>query len=685
MGKITVRDYLYKKNMTAVAAVVFIFSLIFLIFINSEMIRIGKDEVLHHREFYRNIINSKIRNLDYYIETLKNNTEMKVFLERDIVMVQNTEPVKLSDYEYYMKYTQRKINKYIFAEKLKKTVKWDDSMEFEVYSLKKELVFSTSKTTLGLGNFSEIDINNNFGNLYEYLVVDGRVYIRVFAKLNENYLLIVNYYITSDFIYDLFRNGLKTGFVDANNNGVIFYKDIKSEEIKVLFSPMKNMRISLLKGNPVIIFEEPLLDFKGNIVGKTLIIENAEIALRLIFANIVSLIIIGAFIGMMYRILTKHYEFSISLVENIRKIMAGEKEVIRVTNIKEYDEITEMVADFRKLKEEQEKVIMKEIESKNHQIDTIMEKSENQSRFLKKIVEKDDIRTILEISFAEFSKITKINELIFSMSMEGEKTTKVLKVSEHGMIEDDKTYNINDISLVSKMKKEETMEIESEDEGILVLFFASDSIKNGFITINYDFESIESKNEIKSQLIKLAKLMIAGMKSAKYYEMSIKDSLTGAYVKGILKHNIETNINTARRYKKNFALLMCDIDFFKQVNDTFGHLAGDYVLRKTADVIKASIRESDMFFRYGGEEFVILMPESDRESAEKAAERIREGVEKLIIFNQKYMEIPVHVTISIGGYVFDYNDSTSDYFDIIENADNSLYAAKKNGRNRVVF
>ena len=180
-------------------------------------------------------------------------------------------------------------------------------------------------------------------------------------------------------------------------------------------------------------------------------------------------------------------------------------------------------------------------------------------------------------------------------------------------------------------------------------------------------------------------MMIAGMKSAKYYERSIRDYLTGAYVKSILKHNMDTMISSAKRYKRNFSVLMADIDFFKNINDKYGHLAGDFVLKSIGEIIREIVRESDMFFRYGGEEFVILMPETNAENAKIVADRIKNAVENKVFLYTKGMDEAIFVTISIGGYEYIQGEKESDYFDIIEIVDEALYEAKETGRNRVVF
>ena len=129
---------------------------------------------------------------------------------------------------------------------------------------------------------------------------------------------------------------------------------------------------------------------------------------------------------------------------------------------------------------------------------------------------------------------------------------------------------------------------------------------------------------------------------------------------------------------------MIDIDFFKKVNDTYGHASGDEVLRTAASVIKAQLRESDIPARYGGEEFAVLLPFTKLEEAKMVAERLRKAVEnKKIDISKINTESPqknISVTISLG--VAEYNNGDSEDI-LLQNADKALYKAKESGRNRV--
>jgi diguanylate cyclase (GGDEF)-like protein len=161
---------------------------------------------------------------------------------------------------------------------------------------------------------------------------------------------------------------------------------------------------------------------------------------------------------------------------------------------------------------------------------------------------------------------------------------------------------------------------------------------------------------------------------------SIKDSLTGLHNRRFLEEYLAKEFHQAERRKQKIGIIMIDFDHFKKFNDTFGHDAGDMVLKKISDYLRSSIRKSDVACRYGGEELVIVMPESSVEETQMRAERLREGVKNLSFSNTQY-DID-GVTISLGVSGFPDHGSTSE--ELLMAADKALYEAKAQGRDRVV-
>jgi len=159
---------------------------------------------------------------------------------------------------------------------------------------------------------------------------------------------------------------------------------------------------------------------------------------------------------------------------------------------------------------------------------------------------------------------------------------------------------------------------------------------------------------------------------------AITDALTRLYNRNYLNISMEREILAAKRYGKGFSLLMIDIDHFKDINDTFGHLTGDSVLQEIGILLKETVRAVDIVVRYGGEEFVVLLQETGINGAIAAAEHAREAVEK-----HKFAKLKdTVITVSIGVTEFWPTDSGMEM--IIARADHAMYQAKQAGRNRVV-
>lgn len=161
-------------------------------------------------------------------------------------------------------------------------------------------------------------------------------------------------------------------------------------------------------------------------------------------------------------------------------------------------------------------------------------------------------------------------------------------------------------------------------------------------------------------------------------DLALHDKLTGLYNRGSFDDKLDYELARAHRYHRNLSLLMLDIDFFKKVNDTYGHQAGDNVLKEIAHIIKRSVRGSDYAARFGGEEFMVILPETESTKAFELAERIRKTLEnKPITISENET---IHVTTSIGVATSSKGVTAKK---LMKSVDQALYKAKNNGRNQV--
>jgi diguanylate cyclase (GGDEF)-like protein len=164
-----------------------------------------------------------------------------------------------------------------------------------------------------------------------------------------------------------------------------------------------------------------------------------------------------------------------------------------------------------------------------------------------------------------------------------------------------------------------------------------------------------------------------------FYNMANMDAATGVYNKQFFLKRLEEEFAYAKRQGGNMSLVMCDIDFFKKVNDTHGHMAGDFVLQQVAAALKETVRSEDVLARYGGEEFIIILRQIDEEGAFLLGERIRARVaEKAMEFEGT--KIPVTMSFGLAS-VEDTSIESAEA--LIAAADEFLYMSKEGGRNRV--
>jgi diguanylate cyclase (GGDEF)-like protein len=164
------------------------------------------------------------------------------------------------------------------------------------------------------------------------------------------------------------------------------------------------------------------------------------------------------------------------------------------------------------------------------------------------------------------------------------------------------------------------------------------------------------------------------------YNAANKDYLTQVYNKKYFIDRLKMEFSYSKRHDTPLSIMMFDIDFFKKINDTYGHLAGDGILKQFAAILSHTKRQEDLFARYGGEEFILLLRGSKMSTATRIAEKIRTKVESTPFYAEKD-ELAITVSVGVATFI---NSNYADYATLIKAADRQLYAAKEAGRNRVM-
>ncbi len=197
--------------------------------------------------------------------------------------------------------------------------------------------------------------------------------------------------------------------------------------------------------------------------------------------------------------------------------------------------------------------------------------------------------------------------------------------------------------------------------------------------LNFSYEQVVL--ELKKAKQKAEKLATE-LKDANYKlrDLAFQDDLTGLYNHRYFQEMLELEIQRTIRYKHPLSLILLDIDYFKKVNDTYGHPVGDLILREISKKMIQLVRRCDIVCRYGGEEFTIILPEIGKTGAKLLAQRLRKGIEQHLVTTGTN---EISVTVSIGFSSTDMVGTTTNRIDLIARSDEALYQAKQNGRNRV--
>jgi diguanylate cyclase (GGDEF)-like protein len=194
-------------------------------------------------------------------------------------------------------------------------------------------------------------------------------------------------------------------------------------------------------------------------------------------------------------------------------------------------------------------------------------------------------------------------------------------------------------------------------------------------------KSTPNKQKLAETIATNFALTIANLKlRARLEEESIKDRLTGLYNRRYMEESLQREIYKCDRQQEFLSIIMLDVDHFKKFNDSFGHLAGDALLKELGSFLQTNIRASDIAFRYGGEELIVIMPKTSLQIAQQRGEEIREKVKNIELKHEP--AIKQEISLSLGVACFPLHGLIPQ--EVIKAADNALYRAKRAGRDRVI-
>ncbi len=298
-------------------------------------------------------------------------------------------------------------------------------------------------------------------------------------------------------------------------------------------------------------------------------------------------------------------------------------------------------------------------------------------------------RSLLEMTGYSEDDALKMNFLELFSSSERERISEALK----DCLENDKSCK-GRIKIVSKDGREipvlasiRRVNIDKKLENYLIVFTDLTEIEKRERELENALEEIMVLNEElnkRSQQLEIAlasldmKLFETERAKEEAEKLAITDPLTGLYNRRYLEEKLSHELIRAKAYSRYLSIIMADIDYFKKINDTYGHKVGDEVLKGLALILKANIRGEDVVARYGGEEFVIVLPNVSKYDAYRIAERIRIEIEETSF---KEIGVPEKITVSFG--ISSFPDDGEEAIDLLKKADQALYQAKSLGRNRV--
>ena len=670
------KRYLYKKNIIISMTASIIYALLIMIvswkiLSYTENMRIESNKIL-----FKEFIRMKLAKGSTILRNIRNNREINIYL-KDGLMLESVPYKKEIDGKWYYRYSDNSINRYRISTLIKNAVEENEDILIDIYKYTGEPEVISSEVPINMELIKNIDSIHDFGEI-SYVYVDKKsVYVQ-FYGMNENkeHILIMNMKITSNFVYELDKIGIKMIIIEEKTGNVAISSYFGSERVEK-FNCSEIIKIKEINGEKYRLFNPEGVAWNLKKGYKLCLAEKSNID-KLVILSLSGIIFVFGmiFINTMLILKTGTRE-TLKIIDGINKKVKSEENITEYIEVDEYKELVHEIEKYKKTKEEHEKFTEKELDAKAENITALYNRIKIQNNFLKTITMHEKIEEIIYAGFKFLSEIAKIKELKFATVLKGESEVKIINLYEDRKIEQgyEKINGMEEFLLEGK-----SIKVESGNDGVICMMFKTENISAGVLSVYYETKELEQEDRVI--LNELMEILMISLKSAKFYEMSMKDPLTGIYNRGIMNFYLKKMIEENKRYEdETFSILMIDIDKFKKINDMYGHITGDYILKRVVADIGKYVREVDTLFRYGGEEFIVIMPKIDKKGAFIVAERIRKQIEESSLKLDKLFNKDITITISIG--IAQFNKGMHKTIqDIISEADEKMYIAKNEGRNR---
>ncbi|BDU49913.1 GGDEF domain-containing protein [Haliovirga abyssi] len=576
------------------------------------------------------------------------------------------------------KFRIQKINRYRLESYLKSKY-YKDDIYISVYNKNYKNIFTNSKIKYYDKFLKNLKFKNDFGVVKSFFIFNNEFYVRNYIlSLDRNNIIVVDYKVSTS-ILEEFSNRYNVGLLieDINNKKIVssISKNVKYNK-KNLKDKWNKGELLKIEGEWYFFKKVSIKNILKKEIGYFVIFDLKKDIKNMRYDLIMRTLIMLALIILVVIIINNA---NIKLIKDIKEILLYED--MNQNYLKtEGEGLLSIVKNYKNMRDNIEKIITEEVNKKTKEISEVNKELDIENNFLISLIKLKTVEEILYKSYEILHNNCNIKEIRFVSLLKGNEQAASCKIDQEGKIINETVFNREEGKfLEGNISNGSVMSFNLEKTGFVYNFFSTENISGAMLSIIYNYENEDKEKRIEE----FASIIALTLKSAKLYEISITDPLTGVNNRSTMNFYLKKLFKKSNRYNKIFSLLMIDIDHFKRINDSYGHLTGDYVLKAITKEIDKVIRDVDSIFRYGGEEFLVAMPETEIKEAVIVADRIRENIEKSKIKLEKFVHEDIRITVSIGAV--EYNDKFKTIKDVISESDKKMYEAKKSGRNNVKY